>query len=308
MEYIQYLNKKMSVLGFGGWTLGNNSNGKIMSEEEGIKLVKRAYEEGVTFFDTAPNYSLGKSETIIGKALKDIREKIIINSKFGHHADGKIDFSESKIRESIKGSLKRLKTDYLDSVILHNPDMTILKGETDHFKVLESLKEEGLIRGYGVSIDTPEELETVLKNQKVDVIELLYNIFFQSTRNLLKEAKEKGIALVIKVPLDSGWLTGKYDIHSQFSDIRSRWTNEDKERRHFLVNEIKNYVGENDIVKYAMNFLWANDAISTVIPGIRTEKQLNSHLEALAFDYDESLNDKFEKLYDQFIANNPLNW
>jgi len=142
MKYIEFLNKKMSVLGFGGWTLGNNSNGKIMSEEAGVKLVRKAFDEGITFFDTAPNYSLGKSETIIGKALMDVRDKIIINSKFGHQANGKIDFSESKIEESINSSLKRLNTDYLDSVILHNPDMSILKGETDHFKILESLKQK----------------------------------------------------------------------------------------------------------------------------------------------------------------------
>ncbi|MFP4478025.1 MAG: aldo/keto reductase [Candidatus Izemoplasmatales bacterium] len=308
MKYKEFLNKKMSVLGFGGWTLGNQSNGKTMGEEEGINLVKQAYEAGITFFDTAPNYSLGKSETIIGIALENVRDKIIINSKFGHHANGKIDFSENKIEESIKSSLKRLKTDYLDSVILHNPHMSILKGETDHFKILESLKKKGLIRGYGVSIDTYEELKTVLKNQKVDVIELLYNIFFQSTRELLKEVKAKDIGLVIKVPLDSGWLTGKYDVDSEFTDIRSRWTREDKERRHFLVNEIKNFVGEEDIVKYAMNFLWSNDAISTLIPGIRTENQLKSHLQALNFDYDQSLNKNFEKLYDQHIADKPLNW
>lgn len=114
--------------------------------------------------------------------------------------------------------------------------------------------------------------------------------------------------MVIKVPLDSGWLTGKYDVDSVFTDIRSRWTKEDKERRHFLVNEIKHEVGEEDIVKYAMNFLWTNDAISTVIPGIRTEKQLQSHLDVLAFDYDESLNEKFEKIYDEYIAERPLNW
>lgn len=104
--------------------------------------MRAAYEAGITFNDTAPSYALGRSEMILGEALKDVREHVILNTKFGHHTDDRLDFSEALIRPSIEGSLKRLQTTYLDSVILHNPDHIILAGETHHFEVLKQLKNE----------------------------------------------------------------------------------------------------------------------------------------------------------------------
>ena len=104
--------------------------------------MRAAYEAGITFYDTAPNYALGRSEMILGEALKDVREHVILNTKFGHHTDDHLDFSEDLIKTTIEGSLKRLQTRYLDSVILHNPDQTILAGATNHFEVLKQLKIE----------------------------------------------------------------------------------------------------------------------------------------------------------------------
>lgn len=299
---------KVSRLGFGAWPLGNTAYHKTMSIEEGITLVKKAYEEGINFFDTAPNYAGGRSETILGMALKDIRKNVVINSKFGHMPDGTINFSEDNIRPSIKESLKRLQTDYLDSVILHNPDFEILEGKTDHFTMLEQLKKEGTIKGFGVSIDTPEELRVTLQNIKVDVIELLYNVFAQSTKEQLDDIKKKHIALIIKVPLDSGWLTGKYTPETTFTDVRSRWTQEDKERRVSLVKDVKEIIQDKPLTHAAMGFLWSYDAVTTVIPGIRTLSQLNDHIEALNADFSEADKKAFELLYDTRIKHDPLPW
>lgn len=183
--------KEVSILGFGAWPLGNTSHGITMSDQEGIALVKEAVACGINFFDTAPNYALGRSETLLGKALVGIREHVVINSKFGHHVDDTLNFDESLIESSIRSSLHRLQTSYLDSVILHNPPLHVLKGETSHFVILEQLKQSGVIRGYGVSIDTLQELECTLKYLNVDVIELLFNVFSQSTRHCLTEIKNE---------------------------------------------------------------------------------------------------------------------
>ncbi|MCK7486354.1 MAG: aldo/keto reductase [Bacillus subtilis] len=88
-----------------------------------------------------------------------------------------------------------------------------------------------MIQAYGVSIDTKEELASVLKRNDIDVVELLFNVFFQAPRDLFEEVKAKKIFLVCKVPLDSGWLTGKYDAQSVFAGIRARWSRADIERR-----------------------------------------------------------------------------
>ena len=103
-----YLKKspKVSWLGFGAWPLGNTAHRKTMTEKEGIELVKAAYKMGINFFDTAPNYSRGMSENILGKALKDVRKNVVINSKFGHHINGEINFNETNLRVSVLCSLK----------------------------------------------------------------------------------------------------------------------------------------------------------------------------------------------------------
>lgn len=300
--------KDVSRLGFGAWPLGNVSRGVKMSFEGGVSLVKKALEQGVTFFDTAPNYALGESEKILGEALKGHREKVVINTKFGHNEFDEINFSSEEIYPSIKRSLERLQTDYIDSLILHNPSLDVLKGETDHFAVLKRAKEEGLIRAYGVSIDSREELLSVLEYGQVDVVELLFNIFFQEHRDLLSKVKEKGIKLIIKVPLDSGWLTGTYHHNITFTGVKARWTEEERIRREHLVDELREIVGEEILTKYAISYILSFDAVTTVIPGIRTIKQLEEHLEAESFTLSEDLKKQFEDFYDEHIRRNPLPW
>ena len=309
MDKNSYFNQTfVSQLGFGAWPLGNTAHGRTMSIEEGVSLVEEAVKKGINFFDTAPNYANGRSEIILGKALKNYRDKVVINSKFGHHSDGTIDFNENLIESSVAGSLKRLQTDYLDSVILHNPSHEVLLNKTGHFKILESLKQKGVIKAYGVSIDTCEELKTILEHCTVDVIELYFNIFAQASRKRFEEVKNKQIALIIKVPLDSGWLTGKYTNQSRFSDIRSRWTQEDLNRRHDLVRQLKGIVKDENLTPYAMQFLWSYDAITTVIPGIRTSKQLNEHIHYTKAKLSDDLKQKFELFYDDLIKRKPLPW
>jgi aryl-alcohol dehydrogenase-like predicted oxidoreductase len=300
--------KTASRLGFGAWPLGNKAHGKTMTESEGIALVKEALNNGITFFDTAPNYALGKSETILGKALKGHRSEVIINTKFGHHASGEINFDPASIRPSLMQSLTRLQTSYVDSLILHNPDHAILSGKTEHFDILRDLKSEGLIHENGVSVDTKEELDLVLKRDDIDVIELLFNIYAQATSTHLNDIKKRGIALIIKVPLDSGWLSGKYTKDSVFTDIRSRWTEANLKRRHELTNKLKAIVNDENLIPYALGFIWSFDAVTTVIPGIRNSKQLEEHVKSEAREFPLSLKEKLIDFYNEHIKDNPLPW
>jgi len=303
-RYVSRFNIYVSEIGFGGWQLANPLWGS-MAYEEGINLVKKAYENGINFFDTAPGYSNGLSERIIGEALKDVRENVFINTKFGHNALGETDFSEEAIERSINESLERLQTTYIDSVILHNPPREILEGKTRHEEEFQRIKRIGKIRGYGVSIDTLDELELVLNNWDADVIEILFNIMHQSPKYLFDKVNESGILLSIKVPLDSGWLTGKYNANSKFEGIRTRWSQDVILKRAKIVEKIKNIVKDEDLVKYAIGFILSFDAVKTVITGVKNVEQLEANINASEFKLSEELKQELEKLYEQEIK--PLN-
>lgn len=310
MEYRTFAKttKTISRLGFGGWQLGNEANWSPMTESEGIQLVQSAIEKGITFFDTAPGYASGKSEMIIGKAIEGQREKIVINSKFGHSAEGVTDFSEETMENAVKASLQRLNTDYLDCLVLHNPNMDILSGKTKHFQVLKELKAKGLIRAYGVSIDTYQEFKTVLEKTDCEVIEILFNIFFQAPISLFSFAKAKKITLIAKVPLDSGWLTGKYDRSSIFSGIRERWSKEDIKIRSEYVEKLKRITSDSDLAKYALGFILSFDAITTVIPGVRNLDQLDQNLKNAEYQIPYSIKQSIIELYNSNIKNKQLPW
>ncbi|MFA5005944.1 MAG: aldo/keto reductase [Candidatus Izemoplasmatales bacterium] len=298
---------ELSRVGFGAWQLANPLWGEA-GEEESIRLVRSAIEKGVNFFDTAPGYAGGKSEEILGRAIGSDRGKIAVSTKFGHNPDGSSDWHVAAIEPSLRASLARLKTTYADSLLLHNPPKEILEGHTNHFEELARLKRLGLIRAYGVSIDTREELKTSLERTDVDVVELLYNVFFQSARDLFEEVRRRRIFLVAKVPLDSGWLSGKYDEQSIFTGIRARWSREVVERRAGLVRKVKDVVGREDISLDALAFILSYDAVACVIPGIKSHRQMNDNLAALHHPMSVETKRKLEELYDREIRPDPLPW
>jgi aryl-alcohol dehydrogenase-like predicted oxidoreductase len=300
--------KKINRLGFGAWQLGNTEFWGYMSIEDGVEMVKHAIASGITFFDTAPGYASGMSESIIGMATKDQREQVVINTKFGHTADGETDFSVFSLRKQVTDSLERLQTDYLDSIVLHNPGFDILEGKTLHIQELKKLKEEGLIKAYGVSIDTYEEMETVLEHIDVDIIEILFNIFFQDVSKLFSRAKKKGISIITKVPLDSGWLTGKYDEFSEFDGIRMRWDDDTIKRRADLVAKLKKITHAEDLTKYAIAFILSYPQVTAVIPGMRHMDQLDDHIKHAQFVLDPQMKKKMIELYESDIKDHPLPW
>jgi len=310
MEYrnCKRFEKKISRIGFGAWQLGNDQDFSGMSEKEGIELVKKAVDEGITFFDTAPNYAGGKSEKILGKALKGLESDIFINTKTGHHPNGNIDFSIDSITKSIYRSIDALNREKLDSVILHNPVQEVLKGETEHFSRMISLKQEGVIGGYGVSIDTPDELRWVLDSSDVDVIEIMFNIIHQSPKVWFEEVEKRDILLIVKIPFDSGWLTGKYDRNTKFKGIRARWTPEDIELRAELVDEIKDIVGQDDLVRVALSFILSFKAVKTVIPGIRNNEQLQSNLDAMNYNLSDDMKKGLEDYYQSRLSDLQIPW
>ncbi|MGC9452299.1 MAG: aldo/keto reductase [Oceanipulchritudo sp.] len=298
----------MSEIGIGAWQLGESSDWTSMSEKEAVELVHKALDQGVNFFDTAPNYGLGTSEERLGKALKEVaRDRVVINTKFGHSVTGETNFESSVIRESLEGSLQRLKTDYLDSLIIHNPSFEYLDGNrTDHYEILEKLVEEGKIRAYGASLDTYDEMKLLMDTTGSRVIEAFFNILFQDTARAFDQAKEQEVAIIAKIPLDSGWLSGKYTAETEFEDIRKRWSAEDKRVRAGLVEQVKQLLPDDiPLSQAALSFCLAFDAVSTVIPGNRTLSQLQSNLESAGHPLPAEVVGKLREFYREKVA--PLN-
>ena len=313
MKYNHYLKScpLVSEVGVGAWQLGESSDWESMSENEAIELVKEALEMGVNFFDTAPNYGKGTSEIRLGKALKGVdRDKIVVNTKFGHTDTGKTNYEADYIRESVEGSLIRLQMDYVDSVIIHNPPFEYLDGnKNDHYGILEKLKEEGKIKAYGASLDTYDEMKLLMETTGSKVIEAFFNIFFQDTARAFEMAKENDVAIIAKIPLDSGWLSGKYDENTQFDDIRKRWSKEDKRVRVDLVEKVKEIIpDENRIVQYAIAFCLAYDAVSTVIPGNKNIEQLKGNLESTKISMPTELVKSLEEFYKTEVEPLKLPW
>lgn len=301
----------VSEIGMGAWQLGENSGWKSISEKEALAMICTAMELGVNFFDTAPNYGLGTSELRLGKALKDFdRDKVVINTKFGHSATGEINFNAKEIRKSLEGSLKRLKVDYIDSLILHTPPIEYLDGNNNpHYDILERLMEEGKIKAFGASLDTYKDMKLFMDTTNGKVIEAFFNILHQDAALAFDQAQEKGIGVIVKIPLDSGWLSGKYNAESTFHDIRSRWSKMDITTRSNLVEKVKKILHhETSLAQSALSFCLAYDAVSTVIPGNTAISQLKNNLESVNKPLSRDTVKELEVFYQNEVKHLKLPW
>ncbi|MGG4165910.1 aldo/keto reductase [Rossellomorea vietnamensis] len=300
---------KVSEVGFGAWQLGNQRDWGTMTNEEAIYLVDQAMDMGCNFFDTAPNYGSGKSEELLGKAFKGKRDRVVISSKCGHHSNDEQSFEPEKLILSVEDSLRRLNTEYLDSLLLHNPSFSSLNGDSPQFEVLEKLKKQGKIRAYGASVDTGKEMGELLNKTGSQIIEVMFNLFHQEPASAMKSAHKQGVGVIVKVPLDSGWLTGKYDAKSTFSGIRSRWTENEIRRRGTLVERVRRILGDDtSMVQAALQYILSREAVSTVIPGARNIHQLNQNIFASEGSLPLKVMKELEDLWDEEIMGSKLSW
>jgi aryl-alcohol dehydrogenase-like predicted oxidoreductase len=297
------------VVGFGAWQLGNATDFGPMDEAAAVHLVHAALASGCNYFDTAPNYGRGASETLLGKALAGRRAGAVISSKVGHHADGKQDFGAGRIEASVEQSLARLKTDYLDVLLLHNPPFELLNGRSESYAVLRKLRDAGKIRAYGLSLDWSREMLEVLRTSESQVLEILFNIFHQEPAAAFDLVRKKNVGLIAKVPLDSGWLAGRYTAESRFTGIRSRWSPEVIRRRAELVERIRFATADgSSSVQAALRFILAWPEVATVIPGVRSLDQLQENLSAADRPMPPETVAKLKALWAAELKDNPLPW
>lgn len=285
----------VSEVGFGVWSVATKWWG-VSDESLAKRLVRSAYEDyGITFFDTADVYGNGFGETILADTLKDVRDKVIIATKFGYdiynlpgerkgHSELPQNWSKDHIRYACEQSLKRLGTDYIDFYQLHNPRMEAVLNE-EIIATLEDLKKEGKIREYGAAmgpdIGWEEESVVALKRPGYAGIQIINNIVEQDpARNLFSIADEEQRALIVRVPHASGLLDGTYDPQKHFdkSDHRSHRPTEWMQAGVEVVEEMKAkglFDGkERTIGQLAIQFSLYRPSVVTVLPNITSEANL----------------------------------
>ncbi len=285
---------RVSEIGFGAWGIGGMWG--TTHDPEAIAALHRAYELGVTFFDTAAVYGDGHSEELIAQALGHAREEIVIASKVPPKnmrwpvlADDPIQetFPADWIVECTEQSLRRLKTDYLDVQQLHawTPDYVM---ETDWYDALEALRTEGKIRAYGVSVNDWDAHGGVglVKAALTDTVEVIYNIFEQRPAQKLFPAAQAGnVGIIARVPFEEGLLTGALTPDTVFeeSDWRGKWlTPERLEEAQQRLEPLKAFLNEDrpSLAALALKFCLSHPAVSTVIPGMRTVSHVDANCAA----------------------------
>ena len=300
---------KVSEIGLGAWQLANPDWG-VNDRNEALRIIQKSLEAGCNFFDTAPGYGGGRSEELLGEGLKSVRKDVIICTKFGHTAEGITDFSRNAIRPSIEASLRRLQTAYVDIVLMHNPPREMMDGRVaSQYEEFEKLKAEGKIREYGVSLDWRAEVHTVIDTTKSKALEVFFNALYQEPLPAFQKAYESGVGIIVKVPLDSGWLSGRYRKGHSFADIRKRWPSEVVARRSELVEQFAKLLPEGTSMAHAaLQFILAQPQVSTIIPGAKSVEQALDNFAAAEKQLKPEVVQSMVDLWEREIMSDPLPW
>ena len=301
----------VSEIGLGAWQLANPDWG-IDDSKEALRIIQKSLEAGCNFFDTAPGYGDGRSEELLGEGLKSVRKDVIICTKFSHYdEDGTRDFDAQNVRPVLEGSFRALQTDYVDILLLHNPPRELMDGKVapDLYEELEKLKTEGKIREYGISLDWREEVELAVDTTKSKALEVFFNALYQEPLPAFQKAYENGVGIIVKVPLDSGWLSGRYRKGHHFDDVRKRWPPEVIARRNELVEQFARLVPEGTSMAHAaLQFILTQPQVSTVIPGAKTVEQALDNFAAADKQLSPEVVQSMVELWEREIMSDPLPW
>ncbi len=277
---------RVSAIGLG--TMVHAGHFGPMNDAESLGAIDAALDLGVNFIDTSDAYGAGYSETLLGKALKGRRDKVILATKGGNTMvgpdRGKRNFSVVYIGRVMDESLKRLQTDYVDLYQLHNPDVSVIE-QGEVWELLERRKKEGKIRHYGVSINKTEEGVAAAKGGRSDTIQVEYNLLAQDPADqIFPLAKEANVGVIARVPLRRGVLTGKMTLADQ-----KRFQGEDVRARNLAGDRLKQELEKAEQLRFlvrgpvqslgqaALAFCLADPAVSVAIPGARNAQQMQEN-------------------------------
>jgi len=272
----------------GGFEIGGSGIGYGTTDDEVSKrAIRRALELGINLIDTADAYGAGHSEELIGEVLDGKWDTSFIATKVGNERrdplPGRKNFARDYITGACERSLKRLRKDVIDVYQLHNPPPEI--GEADEvFETLERLREQGKVRFIGVSITTPEEGIGYIRRGVVDVLQVYYNIMTRDAeRELFPLCVRENIGTLIRAPLKSGILTGKFTKDTVFesTDHRGNWLKGDLLARAVAeADAVKAAAAPMPAAEASLRFVLNQKAVSSVIPGAKNPEQVEKNVAA----------------------------
>jgi aryl-alcohol dehydrogenase-like predicted oxidoreductase len=313
--------RTVSVVGLGTWQLG--ADWGDVSEADARAVLEASVEAGVTFFDTADVYGDGRSETVIGGFLADHPDAgVTVATKMGRRVD---QLPENYVLDNFRAwterSRRNLGVDTLDLVQLHCPP-TAVYTDDELYDALDTLVEEGAVAAYGVSVEKVEEALAAIARPHVATVQIIANAFrLKPLDEVFPAAAAAGVGIIVRVPLASGLLSGKYDETTTFAEDDHRSFNRDGSA--FDVGETFSGVDYGTGLKAAQEFgqlvrehapegtssaqaaiawLWQHDAVSSVIPGARNVEQARSNaaageVAALGAAFDEGVH----RIYDTHL-------
>lgn len=281
---------EVTGMGLGLWAVGGDAWGPT-DDKDSLNAISTALDNGVNFFDTSDVYGKGHSEELLGQAMKGKREKFIVATKIGWvNYNGKDNCTAydtvDKLVAGVESNLKRLNTDYIDVIQSH----IFYREKTMEVFIegFQKLQKDGKVRCYGVSTSDLEYLKIFNANGKCSVLQIDYSVLNRTPEaDILPYCQKEKIGVIIRGPLAMGILTGKFNANSQFSDtdFRKNWQNDPGQKEVFLsdlekVEKLKPLAKDRTLAQLALQFVLANPAVSTVIPGGKNEKQVIDNVSA----------------------------
>ncbi len=281
---------EVSTIGFGVWTVGTTWWG-VKDRETGVDLLRRAFELGVTFFDTADTYDGGNAETILHEALGDHRDEIVIATKFGYdiynhptsqgQQERPHDWSPAYMRKALEQSLRRLGTDHVDLYQLHNPRLDAIQND-DLWSELERAREEGLVGALGVALGPaidPRQIDEGIGaiSRRAASPQIIYNLLEQGLgRGIFPVASSHAASVLVRVPHSSGLLDGSVRRETEFAegDHRNWRVTTNEKRRAWLedgllkIDRLDHLTRNRSIGQLALQFILHEPCVASVLPNI----------------------------------------
>ena len=281
---------EVTEIGFGAYAVGGVSfRGGTPTGWAGanifasLETLRDAWAAGLTFYDTADAYGRGKSEVLLGMALYEHKHEAIIATKVGNSLGAPVkDYSEAYIRGALDSSLSRLECEAVDLYLLHGPTMAHMTDEL--FELMRTLKREGRIRAWGVSINNTQEGFRAIEGG-AEALQLIYNMVEPDSGDALFElAQKEQVGIIVREALCSGLLTGKFrkghtfptddHRHAKFPGSRIDSIVETVEALGFLLDDCA------DMTEASLRFVLSHPAVSTVIVGCKNQAQLQANIRA----------------------------
>jgi aryl-alcohol dehydrogenase-like predicted oxidoreductase len=305
-------------VGLGTWQIGG-SWGNV-PEAEAMATLRAAVEIGTTLFDTADVYGMGRSETLIGKFLRESGAKVFVATKLGRFSPPgwPANFTRETIRAHTEASLRRLGVEALDLTQLHCVPHHVLK-EGEVFEHLRELKREGKIRNFGASVESMDEALICLGQEGISSLQIIFNIFRQMPAAVLfAEAHRRHVSLLVRLPLASGLLGGKLTKATVFESDDHRLFNRNGEQFNVgetfaglpfekgveLADELKSLVPPGlSLPDLALRWCLDFEAVTAIIPGARNPAQARSNARASSLPpLSPALQDRLAEFYTSKVA------